>query len=136
ARAAFDRLVPDPAGGGVPLADVVIEAISENPEAKRGLYQSLEPRMKADALLATNTSSLSLETLGAGLARPERLVGIHFFNPVAKMPLVEVVHAAGTAAHTLARASPFVGQIGKLALPVRSAPGFLVNAVLAPYMLQ
>ncbi|MFY1984235.1 3-hydroxyacyl-CoA dehydrogenase NAD-binding domain-containing protein [Achromobacter xylosoxidans] len=136
ARAAFDRLVPDPAGGGVPLADVVIEAISENPEAKRGLYQSLEPRMKADALLATNTSSLSLETLGAGLARPERLVGIHFFNPVAKMPLVEVVHADGTAADTLARASAFVGQIGKLALPVRSAPGFLVNAVLAPYMLQ
>ncbi|WP_241137347.1 3-hydroxyacyl-CoA dehydrogenase NAD-binding domain-containing protein [Achromobacter xylosoxidans] len=136
ARAAFDRLVPDPAGGGVPLADVVIEAISENPEAKRGLYQSLEPRMKADALLATNTPSLSLETLGAGLARPERLVGIHFFNPVAKMPLVEVVHADGTAADTLARASAFVGQIGKLALPVRSAPGFLVNAVLAPYMLQ
>ncbi|AOU92502.1 enoyl-CoA hydratase/delta(3)-cis-delta(2)-trans-enoyl-CoA isomerase/3-hydroxyacyl-CoA dehydrogenase/3-hydroxybutyryl-CoA epimerase [Achromobacter ruhlandii] len=136
ARAAFDRLVPDPTGGGVPLADVVIEAISENPEAKRGLYQSLEPRMKADALLATNTSSLSLETLSAGLARPERLIGIHFFNPVAKMPLVEVVHADGTAAQTLARASAFVGQIGKLALPVRSAPGFLVNAVLAPYMLQ
>lgn len=136
ARAAFDRLVPDPTGGGVPLADVVIEAISENPEAKRGLYQSLEPRMKADALLATNTSSLSLETLSAGLARPERLIGIHFFNPVAKMPLVEVVHADGTAAQTLARASAFVGQVGKLALPVRSAPGFLVNAVLAPYMLQ
>ncbi|WP_241068644.1 3-hydroxyacyl-CoA dehydrogenase NAD-binding domain-containing protein [Achromobacter insuavis] len=136
ARAAFDRLVPDPTGGGVPLADLVIEAISENPEAKRGLYQSLEPRMKADALLATNTSSLSLETLSAGLARPERLVGIHFFNPVAKMPLVEVVHTDGTAADTLARACAFVGQIGKLALPVRSAPGFLVNAVLAPYMLQ
>ncbi|CAB3704975.1 Fatty acid oxidation complex subunit alpha [Achromobacter dolens] len=136
ARAAFDRLMPDPAGGGVPLADVVIEAISENPEAKRGLYQSLEPRMKADALLATNTSSLSLETLSAGLARPERLIGIHFFNPVAKMPLVEVVHADGTASQTLARANAFVGQIGKLALPVRSAPGFLVNAVLAPYMLQ
>jgi len=136
ARAAFDRLVPDPAGGGVPLADLVIEAISENPEAKRGLYQALEPRMKADALLATNTSSLSLETLRGGLARPERLVGIHFFNPVAKMPLVEVVHADGTAEATLARACAFVGQIGKLALPVRSAPGFLVNAVLAPYMLQ
>ncbi|CAB3909103.1 3-hydroxyacyl-CoA dehydrogenase NAD-binding domain-containing protein [Achromobacter ruhlandii] len=136
ARAAFDRLVPDPAGDGVPLADVVIEAISENPEAKRGLYQSLEPRMKADALLATNTSSLSLETLSVGLARPERLVGIHFFNPVAKMPLVEVVHADGTAADTLARASALVGQVRKLALPVRSRPGFLVNAVLAPYMLQ
>ncbi len=136
ARAAFDRLIPDPAGDGVPLADVLIEAISEQPEAKRALYRSLEPRMKADALLATNTSSLSLETLRAGLSRPERLVGIHFFNPVAKMPLVEVVHADGDAGEAQARACAFVGQIDKLALPVRSAPGFLVNAVLAPYMLE
>ncbi|MFD4839148.1 3-hydroxyacyl-CoA dehydrogenase NAD-binding domain-containing protein [Achromobacter sp. NPDC058515] len=136
ARAAFDRLVPDPAAHGVPLADIVIEAISEQPEAKRALYLSLEPRMKADALLATNTSSLSLETLRSGLARPDRLVGIHFFNPVAKMPLVEVVHADGDAPAAQARACAFVGQIDKLALPVKSAPGFLVNAVLAPYMLQ
>lgn len=136
ARAAFDRLIPDPAGAGVPLADIIIEAISEQPEAKRALYASLEPRMKAGALLATNTSSLSLETLRTGLARPERLVGIHFFNPVAKMPLVEVVHADGDAGDATARACAFVGQIDKLALPVKSAPGFLVNAVLAPYMLQ
>lgn len=156
ARAALDRLIPDPAGGGVPRADIIIEAISEQAEAKRALYASLVPRMKTDALLATNTSSLSLETLRAGLARPERLVGIHFFNPVAKMPLVEVVHAdgdmAGNAANNAgnntdgipggnlsdatARACAFVGQIDKLALPVKSAPGFLVNAVLAPYMLQ
>ncbi|KRA02550.1 3-hydroxyacyl-CoA dehydrogenase NAD-binding domain-containing protein [Achromobacter sp. Root565] len=136
ARAAFDRLVPDPAGLGLPLADVVIEAISEQPEAKRALYQSLEPRMKPDALLATNTSSLSLETLREALARPERLVGIHFFNPVAKMPLVEVVHVDGDDPAIAARACAFVGQIDKLALPVKSAPGFLVNAVLAPYMLQ
>ncbi|WP_313463048.1 3-hydroxyacyl-CoA dehydrogenase NAD-binding domain-containing protein [Achromobacter sp.] len=136
ARAAFDRLIPDPAGGGVPLADVVIEAISEQPEAKRALYRSLEPRMKPGALLATNTSSLSLETLRTGLADPTRLIGIHFFNPVAKMPLVEVVHADGDAGDALARACAFVGQIDKLALPVKSAPGFLVNAVLAPYLLQ
>jgi 3-hydroxyacyl-CoA dehydrogenase/enoyl-CoA hydratase/3-hydroxybutyryl-CoA epimerase len=136
ARAAFDRLIPDPAGNGVPLADIVIEAISEQPEAKRSLYRSLEPRMKPGALLATNTSSLSLETLRAGLARPEQLIGIHFFNPVAKMPLVEVVHAEGDASDALTRACAFVGQIDKLALPVKSAPGFLVNAVLAPYMLQ
>ncbi|WP_176090903.1 3-hydroxyacyl-CoA dehydrogenase family protein, partial [Achromobacter anxifer] len=136
ARAASDRLIPDPAGGGVPRADIVIEAISEQPDAKRALYATLEPRMKADALLATNTSSLPLETLRAGLARPERLVGIHFFNPVAKMPLVEVVHAEGGSDAAQARACAFVGQIDKLALPVRSAPGFLVNAVLAPYMLQ
>jgi len=136
ARAAFDRLIPDPSAAGVPLADVVIEAISEQPDAKRALYRSLEPRMKPEALLATNTSSLSLETLRAGLARPGRLIGIHFFNPVAKMPLVEVVHAAGDAGDAQARACAFVGQIDKLALPVRSAPGFLVNAVLAPYMLE
>ncbi|CAO3952025.1 3-hydroxyacyl-CoA dehydrogenase NAD-binding domain-containing protein [Achromobacter mucicolens] len=136
ARAAFDRLVPDPEGNGVPLADVIIEAISEQPDAKRALYRSLEPRMKPDALLATNTSSLSLETLREGLARPERLVGIHFFNPVAKMPLVEVVHAQGGDPDAQIRACAFVGQIDKLALPVKSAPGFLVNAVLAPYMLQ
>ncbi|HCW20161.1 MAG TPA: enoyl-CoA hydratase, partial [Achromobacter sp.] len=122
--------------GGVPLADVVIEAISEQPEAKRALYRSLEPRMKPGALLATNTSSLSLETLRTGLADPTRLIGIHFFNPVAKMPLVEVVHADGDAGDALARACAFVGQIDKLALPVKSAPGFLVNAVLAPYLLQ
>ena len=131
----MDRLIPDPAGTGATLADIVIEAISEQPEAKLALYRALEPRMKPDAVLATNTSSLSLETLRAGLARPERLVGIHFFNPVAKMPLVEVVHADGTAADALARASA-VGQIDKLALPVKSAPGFLVNAVLAPHILQ
>lgn len=136
ARAAFDRLIPDPAGDGVPLADVVIEAISEQPEAKRALYRALEPRMRADALLATNTSSLPLETLRAGLARPAQLVGIHFFNPVAKMPLVEVVHADGDDGAAQARACAFVGQIDKLALPVKSAPGFLVNAVLAPYMLE
>src|SRR5690348_3045614 len=92
--------------------------------------------MKPDALLATNTSSLSLETLREGLARPERLVGIHFFNPVAKMPLVEVVHAQGGDPDAQTRACAFVGLIDKLALPVKSAPGFLVNAVLAPYMLQ
>ncbi|OAE51738.1 enoyl-CoA hydratase [Achromobacter xylosoxidans] len=136
ARAAFDRLVPDPDGNGVPLADVIIEAISEQPDAKRALYRSLEPRMKPDALLATNTSSLSLETLREGLARPARLVGIHFFNPVAKMPLVEVVHAQGGDPDAQTRACAFVGQIDKLALPVKSAPGFLVNAVLAPYLLQ
>ncbi|WP_419195627.1 3-hydroxyacyl-CoA dehydrogenase family protein [Bordetella petrii] len=135
ARAASDRLVPDPDGAGAGRADVVIEAITEKAEAKQALYRALEPRLKPDALLATNTSSLSLAELRAGLARPERLVGIHFFNPVAKMPLVEVVQA-GDDTGAQARACAFVGQLGKLALPVRDAPGFLVNAVLAPYLLE
>ena len=135
-RAAFDRLIPDPAGDGVTHADVVIEAIFENVEAKHALFKSLEPRMKPGALLATNTSSLRLEDLRTVLQRPERLVGIHFFNPVAMMPLVEVVEAEGADPAVIHAACAFVKQIDKLPLPVKSAPGFLVNAVLAPYMLE
>ena len=135
ARAAFDRLIPDPQGDGVPHADVVIEAIFENVEAKHALFRSLEPRMKPGAVLATNTSSLKLEDLRTVLNKPERLVGIHFFNPVSMMPLVEVVAAEGADPAAVQAACAFVRQIDKLPLPVKSAPGFLVNAVLAPYML-
>jgi 3-hydroxyacyl-CoA dehydrogenase/enoyl-CoA hydratase/3-hydroxybutyryl-CoA epimerase len=134
-RDAFDRLIPDPNGEGVAHADVVIEAIFENVEAKHALFKSLEPRMKSGAVLATNTSSLKIEDLRTLLARPERLVGIHFFNPVAMMPLVEVVEAEGADPAAVQAACAFVKQIDKLPLPVKSAPGFLVNAVLAPYML-
>ncbi len=135
ARAAFDRLIPDPAGAGVAHADVVIEAIFENVEAKHALFRSLEPRMKPDAILASNTSSLKLEDLRTVLAQPQRLVGIHFFNPVAMMPLVEVIEADRADPAVVRAACAFVKQIDKLPLPVKSAPGFLVNAVLAPYML-
>jgi 3-hydroxyacyl-CoA dehydrogenase/enoyl-CoA hydratase/3-hydroxybutyryl-CoA epimerase len=135
ARAAFDRLIPDPEGQGVAHADVVIEAIFENLDAKHALFRQLEPRLKPGAVLASNTSSLKLEDLRTVLQRPERLVGIHFFNPVAMMPLVEVVAAEGADPAALLAACAFVRQIDKLPLPVRSAPGFLVNAVLAPYML-
>ncbi len=134
-RDAFDRLIPDPNGDGVAHADVVIEAIFENVEAKHALFKSLEPRMKPGAVLATNTSSLRLEDLRTVLAKPERLVGIHFFNPVAMMPLVEVIEAEGADPAAMQAACAFVKQIDKLPLPVKSAPGFLVNAVLAPYML-
>jgi 3-hydroxyacyl-CoA dehydrogenase/enoyl-CoA hydratase/3-hydroxybutyryl-CoA epimerase len=134
-RDAFDRLIPDPQGDGVTHADVVIEAIFENVEAKHALFRSLEPKMKPAAVLATNTSSLKLEDLRTVLSRPERLVGIHFFNPVAMMPLVEVVEAEGADPAMAQAACAFVRQIDKLPLPVKSAPGFLVNAVLAPYML-
>ena len=134
-RAAFDRLIPDPKGDGVAQADVVIEAIFENTAAKHALFRAIEPRMKPHALLASNTSSLRLEDLRTVLKRPERLVGIHFFNPVAMMPLVEVVAAEGADPALVQAACAFVKQIDKLPLPVKSAPGFLVNAVLAPYML-
>ncbi len=135
-RAAWDRLIPDPEGAGVAQADVVIEAIFEDVAAKHALFRTLEPRLKPDAVLATNTSSLRLEDLRTVLARPERLVGIHFFNPVAMMPLVEVVQAEGADPAMVQAACAFVRQIDKLPLPVKSAPGFLVNAVLAPYMLE
>jgi 3-hydroxyacyl-CoA dehydrogenase/enoyl-CoA hydratase/3-hydroxybutyryl-CoA epimerase len=136
ARAAFDRLIPDVKGAGVAHADVVIEAIFENIEAKHALFMALEPKLKPGAVLASNTSSLRLEDLRTILQQPERLVGIHFFNPLAMMPLVEVVEADGADPAMVQAACAFVRQIDKLPLPVKSEPGFLVNAVLAPYLLE
>ncbi|HEY6872061.1 MAG TPA: 3-hydroxyacyl-CoA dehydrogenase NAD-binding domain-containing protein [Geobacteraceae bacterium] len=135
-QAALDRLIPDPAGDGVARADVVIEAIFEDAEAKRELYRQIEPRLREGAFLASNTSSIPLEELAGALARPERLVGLHFFNPVARMQLVEVVRGEATAEETLARATALVGAIRRLPLPVASSPGFLVNRVLMPYLLE
>ena len=135
-RNIMDRLIPDPEGHGACQADVVIEAIFEDTVAKQALLQELEARIRPDAVLATNTSSLRIEDLRTVLARPERLIGIHFFNPVAKMPLVEVVAAEGADREMLQRGTAFVRQIDRLPLPVKSAPGFLVNAVLGPYMLE
>jgi 3-hydroxyacyl-CoA dehydrogenase / enoyl-CoA hydratase / 3-hydroxybutyryl-CoA epimerase len=132
--AATARLRADVAGEGVAAADVIIEAIFEDLEAKRALYARLEPRMQPSAWLATNTSSLTLEPLAAGLARPERLVGLHFFNPVAQMPLIEIVRTAATDATVAQAASAFARRLDKLPLPCRSAPGFMVNRVLMPYL--
>jgi 3-hydroxyacyl-CoA dehydrogenase/enoyl-CoA hydratase/3-hydroxybutyryl-CoA epimerase len=120
----------------VPQADLVIEAIYENLEAKQALYASLLPRMKPGAILATNTSSLVLESLAQGMADPGRFVGLHFFNPVAQMPLVEIIQSTSTRAEIVAAAAAFVRRIDKLPLPCRSAPGFLVNRVLIPYMQE
>ncbi len=135
-QAAVDRLIPDHRGSGVRGADVIIEAIFEDVEAKQALYASLEPVMKADAVLATNTSSIPLRVLGERLERPGRLVGLHFFNPVAKMPLLEIVHDGHTEAEMVSRAAAFARHIDKLPLKVRSRPGFLVNRVLMPYLLE
>jgi 3-hydroxyacyl-CoA dehydrogenase/enoyl-CoA hydratase/3-hydroxybutyryl-CoA epimerase len=131
---ARNRLQVDIAGDGVPEADVVIEAIFENLEAKQELYARLEPRMKPTALLATNTSSITLEPLAAKLARPERLVGLHFFNPVPQMPLVEIVSGAQTSPEIAQAAVSFARRLDKLPVPCRSAPGFIVNRVLMPYL--
>jgi len=128
------RLRADVAGDGVPEADVVIEAIFENEEAKRELYARLEPRMKPGALLATNTSSIMLERLNSQLSDPGRLVGLHFFNPVPKMPLVEVIQSTTTRPDVTQAATVFTRKLDKLPLPCRSAPGFVVNRVLMPYL--
>ncbi|WP_456448645.1 3-hydroxyacyl-CoA dehydrogenase NAD-binding domain-containing protein [Thiolapillus sp.] len=133
---AMDRLIPDHLGNGLGKADVVIEAIFEDLEAKQALFDDIEPRMKPDAILASNTSSIPLQQLGTGLANPQRLIGLHFFNPVAKMPLVEIVTTEETPDELAAAAGGFVRQIGKLPLPVRSHPGFLVNRVLMPYLME
>ncbi len=132
----LDRLMPDKDGLGVAQADVVIEAIYEDVEAKQGLYREVEPQMKPGALLATNTSSIPLDVLSECLAEPTRLVGIHFFNPVAMMQLVEIVCAKNTDAEVIAKATAFTRQIDRLPLPVTSTPGFLVNRVLMPYLLE
>lgn len=130
------RLKADLAGDGVALADLVIEAIIENPEAKRALYQSLEPTMKADALLTTNTSSIPLDELRDHIQRPAQFAGLHYFNPVAQMPLVEIIHHDGMAPETERRLASFCKALGKFPVPVAGTPGFLVNRVLFPYMLE
>ena len=135
-NAALDRLIPDTNGYGIEKADVVIEAIYEDKDAKQAIYKAIEPRMKPGAVLATNTSSIPLETLARGLKAPGRLIGIHFFNPVAMMPLVEIVKTKKSSAETIEQAIAFCLHIGKLPLPVKSSPGFLVNRILMPYLVE
>lgn len=134
--AAMDRLQADTEGYGVAQADVIIEAIFENLEAKEALFKSIEPKLKEGALLATNTSTLPLEDIAAALQNPERLVGIHFFNPVAKMQLVEVVRGKQSSEESIQKALSFVGQISRLPLPVISHPGFLINRILGAYFSE
>lgn len=128
------RLVADVDGNGVAVADLIIEAIYENTEAKQALYRDLQGKMKQDALLATNTSSIPLEELRSVLDRPERFIGLHFFNPVAQMMIVEVIRCEDTTREALDIGFGFVKTISKLPLECKSAPGFVVNRILAPYM--
>lgn len=135
-QAAMDRLVPDLAGYGIHRADIIIEAIFEDLIVKQDLFRQLENQIKSETLLASNTSSIVLEDIQQGLRHPERLIGLHFFNPVAKMPLVEVVQSAITAPDVIEKGLAFVRQINRLPLPVKSSPGFLVNRLLMPYLMQ
>lgn len=136
-KAALARLRPDLDGQGVARADVVIEAIFENLEVKQKLFADLEPKLQRHTVLATNTSALPLHEIASVLKKPERLIGLHYFNPVAKMPLVEVVFDTKlTKQDWVNKGASFARQIGKYPLPTKSSPGFLVNRVLAPYMAK
>jgi 3-hydroxyacyl-CoA dehydrogenase/enoyl-CoA hydratase/3-hydroxybutyryl-CoA epimerase len=133
---ARSRLISDVDGTGAARADVIIEAIFENLEAKQKLFRELEPGIRPHAILATNTSALPLGDIAAVLKQPQRLIGLHFFNPVASMPLVEVVYDTDTDHDEIERGCAFANQIGRFPLPVVSSPGFLVNRVLSRYLLQ
>ncbi len=133
--AAMARLIADPTGAHISRADVVIEAIVEKLEAKQNLFKSIEGKLKPGAVLATNTSSIMIEEIAAPLADPGRLIGIHFFNPVAQLPLVEVIRGTQTREQEVGKGCAFVTAIDKFPLIVKSSPGFLVNRVLAPYMM-
>lgn len=135
-QAAMDRLIPDPDGHGVGRADVIIEAVFENLEIKQIIMKSIESRAKSTAIIATNTSSIPLDEISQSMKKPQRLVGIHFFNPVSRMELIEVVSSSRTSEQTIYAACAFVNQIGRLPLPVKSSPGFLVNRVLMPYLME
>ena len=134
--AAMARLIADKDGKHVSRADVVIEAIVENLEIKQKVFAGLEAKMKPGAILATNTSSLQIEDIAKPLKDPSRLIGLHFFNPVAQLPLVEVIKGVGAREEDVRKGCAFVTAIRKYPLIVKSCPGFLVNRVLAPYMLD
>ena len=135
-QAAMDRLLPDPDGFGIRKADVIIEAVFENLEVKQAVAKDIEAKAKPTAIIATNTSSIPLDEISVVMKNPSRLVGIHYFNPVAKMELVEVVSSEITEPTVIEDACAFVGQISRLPLPVKSSPGFLVNRVLMPYLME
>ena len=135
-NAALDRLSADVAGDGARSADLIIEAIFENLEVKQALYQDLQAKMKPGAMLATNTSSIPLEELRTVLDEPRRFIGLHFFNPVAMLPLVEIIRCEDTEQSALNAGFAFTRKISKLPLECASAPGFVVNRILAPYMAE
>ena len=133
---AHARLQADVDGNGIAKADLIIEAIFENQEAKQDLYARLESGMKASALLVSNTSSIALSKLAERLQKPAQFAGLHYFNPVAMMPLVEIVRHDGMDTETERRLAAFCKSIDKLPVPVAGSPGFLVNRILAPYMQE
>ena len=134
ARLGLARVHPTTEYSGFADCDIVIEAVVERLEIKRQVFGELLPLIRENCILASNTSALPIDDLGAACGRPGWLVGVHFFNPVHKMPLVEIVRGTETAPEVLAAALGFAGQLRKIAVIVRGAPGFLVNRLLMPYL--
>lgn len=136
ATAGLDRIRPVAADVPLTGVDLVIEAAVEKLELKQKIFRQLEARAGAHTVLATNTSALSIDAIASGLADPGRVVGIHFFNPVHRMQLVEIVRGPRTSPAALDTALQFVKAIGKLPVLVKDSPGFLVNRILLPYMVE
>ena len=136
AQSGFDRVVPVYEDVPLRYVDLVIEAAIEKLDLKQQIFSQLDPKLSPDVVLATNTSALSIDAIAASVQHPERVVGIHFFNPVHRMQLVEIVRGTKTNGATLDAALRFVKSIGKLPVLVRDSPGFLVNRILLPYMVE
>ena len=134
--AALARLRADFDGNDAADADLIIEAVAEKLDVKRAVFQNLETVSKAGAILATNTSAIPLEDIATVLKAPERLIGLHFFNPVPVLPLVEVIWSKYSDQDMVNRGMQFAGQIGKMPVRCKSAPGFLVNRALLPYIFK
>lgn len=134
AAAAKNRLHVDPTGTGLHDADLLIEAVAENLDLKQKIFADAETKMKAGAIMATNTSAIPIEDIGAVLKKPERLIGMHFFNPVPVLPLVEIVHTEASDADAIQRAMCVSGAMKKLPIACKSSPGFMVNRALLPYL--
>ena len=133
---ALERLRTDLDGNGATDADLIIEAVAEKLEVKQAVFKNLEAVSKASAILATNTSAIPLEDIATALNGPERLIGLHFFNPVPVLPLVEVIWSKYSDPEIVSRGMQFAGQIGKMPVRCKSAPGFLVNRALLPYIFK
>jgi len=135
-EAALSRLRADPDGEGLASADLLIEAVAENLQIKQAVFADAEARMRPDTIMATNTSAIPLEEIGSALRAPDRLIGMHFFNPVPVLPLVEIVYTAASRPDFVDRAMYVCGAMKKLPVRCKSSPGFLVNRALLPYLFK
>ena len=135
-KSALERLTADPEGKAIAKADIIIEAVAERLSVKQAVFSAVELDAKPDSILATNTSSIMIEDIASALKAPERLIGLHFFNPVTVLPLVEVIAGPSSTQTSITRAMQFAGQLKKMPVKVKSVKGFLVNRALLPYLFE